>query len=78
MKDLICFKISGPFLLGPFHKTEQKCNNLIFILQKCNISIMNSIRRNRIVQEDKLELKATIELENNLELYKIVDFLNKT
>lgn len=26
---------------------------------------------------DKLELKATIEIEENQELYKIVDFLNK-
>lgn len=27
--------------------------------------------------EDKLELKAKVELESNLELYKVVDFLNK-
>jgi len=26
---------------------------------------------------DKLELKATVEVEDNLELYKVVDFLNK-
>ena len=28
-------------------------------------------------QNDKLELKATLEIESNLELYRIVDFLNK-
>lgn len=28
--------------------------------------------------KDKLELVATMEIESNLELYKIVDFLNKT
>lgn len=27
--------------------------------------------------DDKLELKAKVELESNLELYKVVDFLNK-
>ncbi|NLD50315.1 MAG: YpmA family protein [Clostridiaceae bacterium] len=30
-----------------------------------------------MVPEDKLELKATIEVESNIELYRIVDFLNK-
>ncbi len=25
----------------------------------------------------KLELKATVEIESNIELYKVVDFLNK-
>ena len=28
-------------------------------------------------QEGKLELKATLEVEFNLELYKVIDFLNK-
>ncbi|TYQ15399.1 UNVERIFIED_CONTAM: uncharacterized protein DUF4264 [Acetivibrio alkalicellulosi] len=27
--------------------------------------------------DDKLELKCVMELESNLELYKVVDFLNK-
>jgi len=27
--------------------------------------------------DDKLELKAKIEVESNIELYKVVDFLNK-
>ena len=27
--------------------------------------------------EDKLELKAKIEVQSNFELYKVVDFLNK-
>lgn len=27
--------------------------------------------------DDKLELKATVEVSANLELYKVVDFLNK-
>lgn len=28
-------------------------------------------------EQCKLELKATLELENNFELYRVVDFLNK-
>ena len=28
-------------------------------------------------REDKLELKAALEVECNLELYKVIDFLNK-
>ncbi len=27
--------------------------------------------------DDKLDLKAKVEVESNLELYKVVDFLNK-
>lgn len=27
--------------------------------------------------DGKLELKATLEVESNLELYKVIDFLNK-
>lgn len=27
--------------------------------------------------DDKLELKATVEIDSNMELYKVVDFLNK-
>ncbi|MFZ5989771.1 MAG: YpmA family protein [Bacillota bacterium] len=27
--------------------------------------------------DDKLELKATVEVDSNLELYKVIDFLNK-
>ncbi|NLL05070.1 MAG: YpmA family protein [Clostridiaceae bacterium] len=27
--------------------------------------------------EDKLDLKAKVEVESNLELYRVVDFLNK-
>lgn len=30
-----------------------------------------------MVMDDKLELKSTIEVEYNLELYKVIDFLNK-
>lgn len=30
-----------------------------------------------MVPEGKLELKATIEVDSNIELYRIVDFLNK-
>jgi len=28
-------------------------------------------------RNDKLELKSTLEIESNFELYKVVDFLNK-
>ncbi len=28
-------------------------------------------------KESKLELKAAVEIESNIELYKVVDFLNK-
>lgn len=30
-----------------------------------------------LYNEDKLELKSTLVLDSNLELYKVVDFLNK-
>jgi len=30
-----------------------------------------------MLQKDDLEIRAVIELDNNLELYKLVDFLNK-
>jgi hypothetical protein len=55
---------------------ERKCKVLIFTLQKCNINVL-SVGRVRMEYDGKLELKATIEVEANPELYKVIDFFNK-
>lgn len=35
------------------------------------------IWRNNMSSEEKLDLKSVLELDSNMDLYKVVDFLNK-
>jgi len=50
---------------------------LDFYTAKLYIKIKKHLRRINMDLDDKLELKATVEVSANLELYKVVDFLNK-